>query len=461
MSLRSRFWAELRSCLYLAIPLASAQLAQAATGFVDTLMMGILGSQYLAAGGLGSTTFTFLLLISTAILSAVSPLVAEAHGQDDSRTVTQMTVQGLWLAGAITLPLSILIWNAAPLLRSLGQEESTVLLATDYLQAVVWGLFPVLVFTVLKNFVSALSKPRSVMVIMVAGVVLNAIANYTLIFGKFGFPALGLSGVGWASAFSYWVIGIALSLYVLLRSPFNHYPIWRSLFQVRLPLLRMILSVGLPIGLLATFETGLFSATTLLAGRIDASTLAAHHIALQTAAVTFMVPFGISQATTVRVGQLIGQRNPANAKLAGYAGIAAGTAFMGLMAIAMISLPRQIVGLYLNLNDPQNQEVIGVAIALLSVGAVFQLFDGIQVIAAGALRGLKDTRMPMLIGIIAYWGIGFTAGYLSGFRLGLGGVGLWLGLALGLFVAAIALTWRFYRLTTPLAKMASSGIRPS
>lgn len=461
MSLRLPFWAELRSCLYLAIPLASAQLAQAATGFVDTLMMGILGSQYLAAGGLGATTFTFLLLISTAILSAVSPLVAEAHGQDDARTATQMTVQGLWLAAAITIPLSLLLWNAAPLLRGLGQEETTVLLATDYLQAVVWGLFPVLVFTVLKNFVSALSRPRSVMVIMVVGVVLNAIANYTLIFGKFGFPALGLPGVGWASAFSYWVMGIALSLYVLLRSPFKNYPIWRSLFQVRLPLLRVMISVGLPIGLLATFETGLFSATTLLAGRISASTLAAHHIALQTAAVTFMVPFGISQATTVRVGQLIGQRNPAHARLAGYTGIAVGTAFMGLMAIVMITLPRQIVGLYLNLNDPQNQEVIGVAIALLSIGAVFQLFDGVQVIAAGALRGLKDTRMPMLIGIIAYWGIGLTAGYLSGFRFGLGGVGLWLGLALGLFVAAIALTWRFYRLITPLAKMSSSGIRPS
>lgn len=456
MSLRSGFLTELRSCLYLAIPLASAQLAQAATGFVDTIMMGILGSQYLAAGGLGATTFTFLLLISTAILSAVSPLVAEAYGQDDAPTVTQMTVQGLWLAGLITLPTGLVLWNAAPLLRSLGQEEATVLLATEYLQAIVWGLFPVLVFTALKNFVSALSKPRSVMVIMVAGVLLNAIANYTLIFGKFGFPALGLPGVGWASAFSYWFMGITLSLYVLLRSPFNHYPVWRSLFQFRLPLLRMILSVGLPIGLLATFETGLFSATTLLAGRIGASTLAAHHIALQTAAITFMVPFGISQATTVRVGQLMGQRKPGNARLAGYAGIVAGTAFMGMMAIVMTTLPKQIVGLYLNLNDPQNQEVVGVAIALLSVGAMFQLFDGIQVIAAGALRGLKDTRMPMVIGIVAYWGVGLTAGYLSAFRWGLGGVGLWLGLAIGLFVAAIALTWRFYRLITPLAKRVSS-----
>lgn len=452
MSLRSGFLTELRSCLYLAIPLASAQLAQASTGFIDTIMMGVLGSQYLAAGGLGATTFTFLLLNSTAILSAVSPLVAEAYGQDDSVTVTQMTVQGLWIAGAITLPFSLIIWNAAPLLRVLGQEESTVLLATEYLQAIVWGLFPILVFTVLKNFVSALSKPRSVMVIMVAGVVLNAIANYTLIFGKFGFPAMGLPGVGWASTLSYWFMGVSLTLYVLLRSPFNHYPIWRSLFQIRPSLLRTILDVGFPVGLLATFETGLFSATTLLAGRIGASTLAAHHIALQTAAITFMVPFGISQATTVRVGQLMGQRNPGSARLAGYAGIAAGMAFMGTMAIVMMTLPQQIVGLYLNLSDPQNQEVIGVAIALLSVGAMFQLFDGIQVIAAGALRGLKDTRMPMLIGIVAYWGIGLTVGYLSAFRLGLGGVGLWLGLALGLFVAAIALTWRFNRLITPLAK---------
>lgn len=455
MSLRSSFLAELRACLYLAIPLASAQLAQATTGFVDTVMMGILGGQYLAAGGLGATTFTFLLIISTAIVSAVSPLAAEAYGQENSQRVTQVTVQGLWLAVIITLPLSLLIWNAAPLLRMLGQQETIVVLAADYLRAVVWGLLPALIFTVLKSFVSSLSKPRSVMVIMVAGVVLNGVANYTLIFGKLGLPALGLSGVGWASAFSYWVMAIALGLYVQVRSPFNCYFIWRSLMQVRLPLMRSILNVGLPIGLLATFETGLFGATTLLAGRIDATTLAAHQIALQTAAVTFMVPYGISQATTVRVGQLIGQRNPARARLAGYAGIAAGMAFMGVMAITMLTLPRQIVGLYLNLSDPQNLDVVEVAIALLSVGAMFQLFDGIQVIAAGALRGLKDTRVPMLIGVFAYWGIGLTSGYACGFIWGLGGVGLWLGLVLGLGVAALALSWRFYRLMTPLAQASS------
>ncbi|MEM9447650.1 MAG: MATE family efflux transporter [Cyanobacteria bacterium P01_E01_bin.6] len=437
---------ELRACLSLSIPLASAQLAQSMNGFVDTLMMGTLGSQYLAAGGLGATTFTFLQLINTGLLSAISPLASEAHGRGESDYVAQTTVQGLWLSFVVSIPVTILLWNSAPLLRMLGQEETITVLAASYLRAIALGYFPALLFVVLKNFVSALSRPKPVMVIMVAGVALNAIANYLFIFGAFGFPALGLVGVGWASTVSYWVMSITLGAYILWRSPFKAYRIWHRITQIRWHILREVCRLGLPIAMLAIFETGLFSLTTFLAGRFGSSTLAAHHIALQTAAICFMVPFGISQATTVRVGQFIGQCQISAARLAGYVGIATGAAFMAVMALLMMILPKTIISLYLDLDDPQNSEVITIAIALLGVAAMFQILDGIQVTALGALRGIKDTRIPMGIGIIAYWGIGFTGGYISGFQLGMGGVGLWLGLAMGLGVAAIALTWRFHYL---------------
>jgi MATE family multidrug resistance protein len=443
------FRKELKACLRLAFPLASAQLAQSMNGFVDTIMMGNLGSQYLAAGGLGATTFTFLLLINTGLLSAVSPLASEAHGKGEPQGVTHATVQGLWLAVLISLPVMLFLSNAAPLLRAMGQDDAIVGLAAGYLRAIALGYCPALIFVVLKSFVAALSRPQSVMIIMLAGVGLNAIANYAFIYGAFGLPALGLVGVGWASTVSYWSMSLALGLYIFWRSPFKAYQIWHRITDLHGQLLQDILKVGIPIAVLAIFETGLFSLTTFMAGFFGMATLAAHNIVLQTAAICYMVPFGVSQATTVRVGQFIGRRQPADARRAGYVGIAVGTAFMALMAVVMMTLPRQIIAFYIDLNDPQNQEVITIAIALLSVAAMFQVFDGLQVAALGALRGIKDTRIPMGIGVIAYWGIGFTTGYTTGFHRGMGGVGLWLGLAIGLGVAAIALTWRFHALMMP------------
>ncbi len=441
-----RFLHELRICLGLSIPLASAQLAQAMNGMVDMVMMGNLGSQYLAAGGLGATTFNFLLIINSALVSAVSPLASEAVGQADEKRVSTITVQGLWIALFFSMPVMYLLWHGAPLLRLLGQEESIVVLTAQYLQAIAPGYFPALAFVVLRCFVSALSKPQSVMAIMIAGVALNAIANYLFIFGKLGVPALGLMGVGIASSLSFWVMAAALGLYVWGRSPFKAYAIWQQVHVIRWEILWAILTIGLPIAVLAAFEAGLFNITTFLAGQVSTQTLAAHHVALQTAAMCFMVPFGVSQATTVRVGQLMGQRNSADARLAGYAGILIGTLFMAMMAVLIILLPKTIISVYINLNDPGNQEVIEIAVSLLSIAALFQIVDGIQVTALGALRGLQDTRIPMMIGIVAYWGVGFTCSHIAAFRLSMGGVGLWLGLAVGLCLAAIALSWRFHHL---------------
>ncbi|HEY9700268.1 MAG TPA: MATE family efflux transporter [Trichocoleus sp.] len=440
---RSRLSTEIRNCLALALPLAGAQLAQAMTAFADTVMMGLLGSEALAAGGLGAALFQACLLVSSSIVSAVSSLGAAAFGAGQSERVGQVVRQGLWLAVVMAVPIVFLLWFSEPLFQGLGQEASVTQQSESYLRAIVWGFFPALGFAVLRHFVSALSQPRSVIVIMIGGTLFNVAANYVLMFGKFGLPALGLAGIGWASTLSLWGMFLALILHIRSQTHFRTYGVFRNLHHFEGRLFAELLHVGLPIGILSAAETGLFTVTTFLMGQLGTATLAAHQIALQTAALTFMIPLGISFANTVRVGQFLGQGDLQSAKLAGYTGMSIGVGFMALMALLFWTVPEAIVSLYLDIRNPANQAVVTLAKQLLGVAAMFQVVDGLQVTAVGALRGLKDTRIPMLIGLLAYWGIGLTCGYTLGLRFGFGGVGLWWGLAIGLVLAASILTWRF------------------
>lgn len=440
---KSRVISEIYACLFLAIPLAGAQLAQAATSFVDTVMMGILGSQTIAAGALGALMFHVLTIVGSAILSAVSPLVAEAYGAGNGKRVGQVVRQGWWLALMLAIPMSLVLWYGEAVLRLMGQEPETAALAGTYLRAIVWGYFPALGFAVLRNFVSALSRPRPVIVVMVGGTLVNVAFNYVLIFGKFGLPALGVAGIGLASTLSLWGMFIALGLYSLQQRSLRSYGAFNNLRQFDRSIFLELLNVGLPIGVLAAVETSLFAIVTLLIGQLGTTLLAAHQIALQTASMTFTIPLGISLATTVRVGQLMGQNHRAGARLAGFVGIGISAFFMFCMGILFWAFPTQIISLYIDVADPANATVVNLAKSLLSVAAMFQIVDGIQISAAGALRGIKDTRVPMLIGIFTYWGLGLTSGYLLGLRFGFGGVGLWWGLAIGLLVAACVLTWRF------------------
>jgi multidrug resistance protein, MATE family len=440
---KSKVITEIHACLLLAVPLAGAQLAQAATAFVDTVMMGILGSQTIAAGALGALMFHVLTIVGSAILSAVSPLVAEAYGGGQGDRVGLVVRQGWWMAILLAVPMSLLLWYGEGVLRLMGQEAETAALAGTYLRAIVWGYFPALGFAVLRNFVSALSRPRPVIVVMVGGTLTNVAINYVLIFGKFGLPALGLTGIGLASTLSLWGMFIALGLYSLQQRSIRSYGAFSNLHQLDRGVFLELLNVGLPIGVLAAVETGLFAVVTLLIGQLGTTMLAAHQIALQTASMTFTIPLGISLATTVRVGQLMGQNHPMGARLAGFVGIGISAFFMFCMGLLFWAFPTQIVSLYVDVTDPANATVVNLAKALLGVAAMFQIVDGIQISAAGALRGIKDTRIPMLIGILTYWGLGLTSGYLLGLRFGFGGVGLWWGLAIGLLVAACVLTWRF------------------
>ncbi len=452
----TQFFSETKACLKLSIPLALAQFTQSATAFVDTIMMGWLGSQTIAAGGLGAVTFHGFLIAGSGILSAVSSLVAEAYGAKNPQKIGQVTRQGLWLALLLSIPISITLWHGDVLLQLLRQDPENIKLAHSYLKVIAWGFFPALGFTVLKNLVSSLSQTRPIMLVIIGGTLMNICGNYILMFGKFGLPALGLAGIGLASTLSLWGIFIALGIYTLSQAEFKRYHLLHKLYQLDLRVFRELLQLGIPVGILALVESGLFTATAFLMGQLGTVTLAAHQIALQTAAITFTIPMGISFATTVRVGQVKGQQDVAGASLAGYVGMMLGAVFMALMGILFLLMPEPIISLYLDIHQPENQAVVNLAKTLLKVAALFQIVDGIQVTAVGALRGIKDTYIPMMIGIFAYWGVGFSSGYGLSMKLDWGGVGLWIGLALGLAMAAIILPWRFYLQTHTQPQLTSS-----
>jgi multidrug resistance protein, MATE family len=443
VSIQSRIIAEVRASLFLAVPLAGAQMAQSAIAFVDTAMMGQLGSQTLASGGLGAISFGALLIIGSGIVAAVSPLASEAHGAGQPQKVGHVIRQGFGLAVLVAVPIMVLIWNARPILQGLGQQVELLEQTEQYLRATVWGYLPGLGFAILKDFASAISKPRSVIVITICSVPLNIVGNYVLMYGKLGFPALGLAGIGWSSAIVLWSMFLAMAIYIRIRPQFRIYGIFRGVPRFDRSMIQNLIRIGLPIGVIAFVETGLFTIATFLIGQLGAVPLAAHQIALETAGVTFRIPLGIAFATTVRVGQLMGQGNLRDARFAGYVGIALGAGFMSVMAVLFWTMPRSIVALFLDVNDPVNAGVVELAEMLLGIAAMFQIVDGVQTIASGALRGLQDTRVPMFIGIFAYWGIGLVSGYGFGIQLGFGAVGLWWGLALSLAVAAAVLTWRF------------------
>ncbi|MEH1860593.1 MAG: MATE family efflux transporter [Nostoc sp.] len=432
----------------LAVPLAAAQLAQSATGFVDTVMMGWLGSKTIASGGLGAVLFSFCLLIVAGIVSAVSPLAAQAYGAGNREKVGTIVRLGLGISLVLGIPITLLLYNGGALLLLLGQDANTVALAEIFLRAIALGFIPALGFAVLKSFLSALLQPQLVMVTVVLGTLFNITANYVLMFGKLGFPALGLAGIGWASTLSLWSMFVALAVYIYNQPRFAVYGIFRPSSHEGFPLehrriIGEIFQVGLPIGGLIAVEAGLFTVVTFLIGQLGTNALAAHQIALQTISISFQMALGISLATTIRVGQLAGQNDLVGARLAGYVGIAIAALSMGVVAIAFWLVPKSIISLYIDINNQNNADVVALAVKLLAVAAIFQIVDGVQVTAAGALRGLKDTRIPMLIGIFAYWCVGLFTGYTFGISLGSGAIGLWWGLAIGLAIAAIILTWRF------------------
>ena len=424
-------------------PVIGSQLGQMSMGFVDTVMVGRLGVEALAGVALGNTIFFVLLIVTMGVVLAVSPMVSQAHGSDDPDSIERSVREGLRMGLVLAVIPFTILWNIKPLLLWMGQVPETVELTSVYLRAIAWGLLPFLWFAAIRSLVEGVSRPLPVTLITFVALGLNALANYVLMFGKWGFPELGLEGTGWASTIVYWMMFITIAIYSRVSPDFRKYKIFSGLGKMDISTFKEVFKVGWPIGISHGIEAGLFSITALTMGLLGTISLAAHQVAIQCAAYTFMVPMGIGIAASVRVGQFVGMEDHGSAQRAGYVALWLATIFMSCAAILFWVFPKVLIGLYIDTGLAENLEVVELAIVLLSIAAVFQVFDGIQVAALGALRGLKDTRIPMIIGFISYWLIGLSVGMSLAFYFEKGAVGLWWGLVLGLAAASVLLTMRF------------------
>ena len=451
---------ELRATLVLAVPLALTQLTQMAMGFVDVVMIGRIGPEAMAAGVIGTSVFFSLTLVCMGVVMAVNPLVAQAVGAEDEAGVGRAVRQGLWLATGLGLPLMALLSQAETLLGWAGQAPATAALAAAYIQAILWGVLPNLWYTALRGFAEGLGRPRPILFVTVVAAFANAGLNWVLMFGKFGFPALGLVGAGWSSAIVMTLLFGGLLAVVQGDGAFRRLADLRHLRRPDPEALRTLFQLGWPIGVSFGLEAGLFATTTLLIGLLGTAALAAHQIAINAASVTFMVPLGVAMATTVRVGQAAGRGDRAGAERAGWSGIAMGATFMLCSALLFWLRPEWVVWVYVGDVTGADLDVARTAAGLLGIAAVFQLVDGVQATASGALRGIKDTRAPMIVGAVAYWGIGMTTAVVLGFVLDFGATGVWWGLTLGLGAAALGLTlWFRWRMQQDLAVPERMGER--
>jgi len=447
LSLILSYRKEARATLVLALPIVVTQLAHISLGFVDTVMVGRLGPESLAGVALGNTIFFNALIFCMGMLMAVGPLVSQAFGAEDDDAIGRSVRQGLWLSGILGLVAFLVVYNGETILRWLGQSEANVQRAGAYLRAIAWGIFPFLGMVALRSFAEAVSRPRAVTAIVLSGVLVNIALNWVLMFGKLGFPELGLVGTGWASTGVYTFNFLLLAGWVLKQPDFARYHIFSRLSRPDPQMFKELFRIGYPIGASMGIEMSLFMLTVVMMGWIGTTELAAHQVAIQCAAFTFMVPLGIGMASSVRVGQAVGKREAEGAWRAGLTGIGLSASFMAITALLFLTFPRQIVGLYLDLSEPANLEVITMAVQLLFFAAVFQVVDGVQVAVMGALRGMKDTYQPMILSVLSYWGVGLISGYLLAFKAGLAEKGLWIGLVLGLACAAVLLMIRFTRLS--------------
>ncbi|MCG2634968.1 MAG: MATE family efflux transporter [Gammaproteobacteria bacterium] len=443
--LHRRIRREILALLGLGLPLMGAQLAQMLLGFTDTVMAGYLSAADLAIVALGSAIWVPAMLGSLGVLMALSPTVAHqfgAHGSAGHASGDSLR-QSLWIAALLALVMFLLLRNMAPLLR-LAQVSDALIPGVDgYLDAISWGCPAITLFMALRFLNEGCGNARPVLVINLLSLPANLAANAVLMYGLLGFPALGAIGCGWASAL---VLGLQalLMIYYVRNSPR-----FRALGPIRLPspdfpAIRALLALGLPIGASILLEAGLFAAVAISMGQFGQLPMAAHQIAANFTGMAFMLPLGLSGAIAVRVGQAAGAGNRVQARFRGFCGIALAGGMMSLSATLMLLAPGTITRLYTN--DPA---VIAIATSLLGLAALFQFSDGLQVAAAGALRGLKDTRVPMWLTLCAYWSLGFPVSYYFGLRLDYGPGGLWIGLISGLTAAAVMLNLRFYYISRP------------
>ncbi len=445
-SLSQKRNAEVRYLLHLGWPIMVAQLAQNAMGFVDTLMAARAGTEDLAAIALGSSLWLPLFLALAGILMATTPVVAHLIGGNRERDSRLPLQQAFWVAAALGLIGVFLLRNADPALNLLQLKPDLHAKTQDYLDAISWGFPAFLCFQVIRSYCEGFGKTHPVMRIAILGVACNIPLNYVLIFGKFGLPALGGVGCGYATAAVMWIMLLAGGLYLLKSPRFKPLRLFSEWQPPQLEQLLQLLKLGIPIGFSLLIEASMFCVLALLLAPEGEVVIAANQITISYTGMVFMVPLSIAMALTIRVGQLLGGGQPEAARYAASTGIMITLVIALFSSILSLLLARQITGLYTT-----EEEIVTLATTLISIAAVFQFSDALQVSAAGALRGYKDTTIPLMMVFIAYWLAGLPVGYILGFTdwivQPLIAAGLWYGLLIALSVGAVLLTTRLRRIS--------------
>lgn len=433
---------ELRQMAKLAAPIVATQLAWVSMLTTDTAMIGRLGAEPLAGASLSLMLFFLSWVTCFGVIMATGALAAQAFGARKPRIVRRVVRQGLWVTVILTAPFLVLFQFTPGFLAYIGQPAEIIPHAEAYMQLLMWSLPPSIGFIVLRNFVSALNRPMAALWVMGSGVPLNALLDYALIFGNFGLPRLELTGAGIATALINWLMFAVLLMIAVYRRPFRAYAILGRFWRPDWFQFREIFRIGLPIAGQSLLEAGFFISAIFIVGQFGALPIAATIIALQLPHVTFMVPMGLAQAATVRVGQAVGRRDVTAAYRAAWTAVAIGGLYMIATTITVLAIPETFASLFLDPDRPDSAAVLALAATYLIYAAFFQAGDAIQAVVAGALRGFNDTAIPMVIAGISYWGVGLGTGLALAFWFGMEGAGLWAGFVAGLTAAAILLTSR-------------------
>jgi MATE family multidrug resistance protein len=438
----SHFSQHIRPNFLLAYPVMLSMLGQVMTGVADSVMIGWTGAVPLAASSLANIFFTIPLFFGVGVSYAITPLVAQAHGAKEPLKIIDTLKNGSLINLITGLILTALIFSVEPFMHYLGQPPDVVTLAIPYLSIIGVSIIPTMIFQTYRQFAEGLESTRVAMIIVVGSNLLNILLNYVLIFGKLGFPALGLNGAGWATLISRCVMGLSMMMYVYYGKKFQAYKFGFKFGNYSRPLISKMLHIGIPAGSQFIFEAGAFGFSAIMMGWLGTTALAAHQIAINLATISYMTTSGMGAAATIRVGNFLGLRDKENIRASAFTMIGMATVIMAAWALLFIFGRYFLPSLYI-----EDMEVIQLTSSLLIIAAFFQLSDGIQVVTAGALRGLQDVKIPSLLIFVAYWVIALPLGYVFAFPLGMQANGIWIGLFIGLTLTAGTMVVRFNRLS--------------
>ncbi|MCL5260668.1 MAG: MATE family efflux transporter [Gammaproteobacteria bacterium] len=442
----AKIFFEANHSLKLAFPLIISELIYGLNGFITTFFVARLGRDALAANILVWVTYSALILFFVGVLCSVSVLVAQSFGAKDNLGIKIATQQGIVLAFLSTLPMLLIMLFAPKVLILTGQDPEIISLATTYFHSLAWSLLPLNLLIVLEHFLLGIAKTRLVMIMSMLIVPLQIAFVYVFMFGKFGTPKLGLSGIGYGITFAYSIAVIVIGLYIYLAKECRGYQIFSKFWCINSKFAFEIIRIGSPIGGMFSIELAMFSAITLMMGKFGKDALAAHQIAFQCVGFVINIIFGLAQATSIRIGHAVGANNRAVLKLSVYINIFIGLIFMLVFAVIYLGFPTKIIALDVDIHNPGQRMLISYAVNFLAAAAILQFCDCWRLQFVSALRGLKDTKIPMLISVVGFWLVAFPLAYILGFIYHFGGIGIWSGLIMGLVTCAIILTFRFHYL---------------